>query len=338
MKENDTGRFPMRSMLRCVSACAALVAAFALAFVNPASAAGYPDHAVKVVVPFAAGGPTDVMARLLAQRLSERLGKQFFIENVAGAGGNIGTVNVARAAPDGYTILLASSSYVVNPSLYKNCPYDPYKDFEPVILAAITPNILIVNPQVAAKTAKDLLELIKANPNKFTDASPGLGTTPDLAADLFRATYHLDFAIAPYKGGGPAAQAVLANEVPMSFVAMTPTTGFVKSGKLRALAVTTRKRSTALPDVPTLAEAGITGQESETMQGIFVPKGTPKEIVELLHKEIAAIVAEPEMKAKMAPLGFEPDGGSSAEFAAYVKAEVAKWKKVIADAKIPQIQ
>jgi tripartite-type tricarboxylate transporter receptor subunit TctC len=326
----------MRSFPRCQAAGAALFAAFI--FAAAANAAGYPDHPVKVIVPFAAGGPTDVMARLLAQRLSDRLGKQFFIENVAGAGGNIGTVNVARAAPDGYTMLLASSSYVVNPSLYKTCPYDPYKDFEPVILAAITPNILIVHPSVAAKTAKELIDLIKANPNKFTDASPGLGTTPDLAADLFKATYNLDFAIAPYKGGGPAAQAVLANEVPMSFVAMTPTTQLVKSGRLRALAVTTRKRSTALPDVPTLAEAGITGQDSETMQGVFVPKGTPKEIVQKLHDEIAAIVSEPELKAKMGPLGFEAEGGSQAEFAAYIKAEVEKWKKVIADAKIPQIQ
>jgi len=323
----------MRSYLRYLAAGAALIAT-----VLPACAAGYPDHPVKIVVPFAAGGPTDVMARLVAQKLSERLGQQFYIENVAGAGGNIGTVNVARAAPDGYTMLLASSSYVVNPSLYKNCPYDPYKDFVPVILAAITPNILIVNPSVKANTAKELIELIKANPNKFTFASPGLGTTPDLASDLFKVTYKLDLAIAPYKGGGPAAQAVLANEVPASFVALTPTTAFVKSGKLRALAVTTKKRSVALPDVPTLAEAGITGQDSETMQGVFVPKGTPQDIVARLHDEIAAIVADKDMQAKMGPLGFEPDGGSSAEFVTYIKAEVDKWKKVIADAKIEQIQ
>jgi tripartite-type tricarboxylate transporter receptor subunit TctC len=207
-----------------------------------------------------------------------------------------------------------------------------------VTLAAITPNILIVNPAVEAKTAKDLIALIKANPNKFTFASPGLGTTPDLASDLFKVTYRLDFAIAPYKGGGPAAQAVLANEVPASFVAMTPTTQLVKTGKLRALAVTTKKRSTALPDVPTLAEADITGQDSETMQGVFVPTGTPAAVVETLQREIATIVHMPDMTAKMIPLGFEPEGSSSAEFAAYVKSEVAKWKKVIADAKIKQIE
>jgi len=323
----------MRSLVRAVAVCAALCAAL----VSPASA-GYPDHPVKIIVPFAAGGPTDVMARLIAAKLSEKLGQRFYIENIAGAGGNIGTVNAAKAAGDGYTILFASSSYVVNPSLYTHCPYDPYKDFVPVVLAAVTPNILIVNPAIDAKTAKELIDLIKANPNKFTDASPGIGTTPHLAAELFKATYGLDYVIAPYKGGGPVAQAVMANETPFSFVAMTPTTQLVKTGKLRGLAVTTKKRSSALPDVPTLAEAGVTGQESETMQGVFVPKGTPQPVVDALQREIAAAVALPDMQAKMIPLGFEPAGGSSAEFAAYIKAEVEKWHKVIADAHIKQIQ
>ena len=323
----------MRSFVRAIAACAALCAAF----VSPASA-GYPDHPVKIIVPFAAGGPTDVMARLVAAKLTEKLGQRFYIENIAGAGGNIGPVNVAKAPGDGYTILFASSSYVVNPSLYKNCPYDPYRDFIPVVLAAVTPNILIVNPTIQAKTAKELIDLIKANPNKFTDASPGIGTTPHLAAELFKATYGLDFVIAPYKGGGPVAQAVMANETPFSFVAMTPTTQLVKTGRLRALAVTTKKRSSALPDVPTLAEAGVTGQDSETMQGVFVPKGTPQAVVDSLQREIAAAVALPDMKAKMIPLGFEPEGGSSAEFAAYIKSEVEKWHKVIAEAHIKQIQ
>lgn len=323
----------MRFIVRCFVACALMLAA-----ALPASAAGYPVRPVKVIVPFAAGGPVDVMARLLAQKLGERLGQQFYVENVPGAGGNIGMVAAARAAPDGYTMLVVSSSYTVNPSLYKNCPYDPYKDLIPVTLAAITPNILIVHPSVPAKTPKELIELIKAAPNKFTDASPGVGTTPHLAAELFKATYKLDYAIAPYKGGGPAAQAVLANETPFSFVALTPTTQLVKTGKLRALAVTTKKRSSALPDVPTIGELGISGQDSETIQGVLVPKGTPQEIVDRLQKEIAAIVAAPDMQAKMEPLGFEPAGGTSAEFAAYIKADVEKWKKAIADAHIQQIE
>lgn len=304
----------------------------------PAAAAGYPDRTVKIIVPFAPAGPTDVMARLIAQKLSENLKQQFIVENHAGAGGNLGISTVARSPGDGYTILFVSSSFTVNPSLYKNCPYDPYKDFIPVSLAAITPNILIVNPSVPAKTPKDLIEAIKANPNKYTDASPGIGTTPHLAAELFKASYHLDYAIAPYKGGAPAAQAVLANETPFSFVAMTPTTQLVKAGKLVALAVTTKKRSAALPDVPTIAEAGITGQESETIQGVLVPKGTPQTVVDLLQKEIATIVAMPDLQAKMLPLGFDPVGGTSAEFAGYIKADIEKWKKVISDAKIKQIE
>lgn len=324
----------LRTFAKFVTA-AALLAALGM---TGASAAGYPDKPVRIVVPFAAGGPTDVMARLIAQKLSEKLGQQFYVENLAGAGGNIGMANVARAPGDGYTILIASSSYVVNPSLYKNCPYDAEKDFIPVTLAAVTPNALIVHPSVEAKTAKELIALIKAHPNKFTFASAGLGTTPDLAESLFKVTYNLDIVIAPYKGGGPAAQAVLANEAPVAFLAMTPVTQLIKMGKIRALAVTTQKRSSALPDVPTLAEAGVTGQNSETMQGVFVPKATPKEIVALLQREISAIVKNPEMQAKMLPLGFEPEGNSSAEFAAYVKADVAKWKKVIADAKIPRIE
>jgi len=311
----------MRSIFRTLTLCTALVAGLGLA-------AGYPDHPVKIIVPFAAGGPTDVMARLLAQKLGEKLGQQC----------NIGTANAARSAADGYTILIASSSYVVNPSLYKNCPYDAFTDFIPVTLAAITPNVLIVHPSIEAKTAKDLIALIKAHPNKYTFASAGLGTTPDLAESLFKVTYNLDFVIAPYKGGGPAAQAVLANEAPMAFLAMTPVAQLIKASKIRALAVTTAKRSSALPEVPTLAEAGLTGQNSETMQGVFVPKGTPKAIVDLLQHEISAIVTNPEMQAKMLPLGFEPEGTTSAEFAAYVKADVAKWKKVIADAKIAQIE
>jgi tripartite-type tricarboxylate transporter receptor subunit TctC len=322
----------MRSTLRGLAACAVLLAAVLTTIAAPA----YPERTVKIIVPFAAGGPTDVIARLIAQQLSKRLGQQFYVENLAGAGGNIGMADAVRAAADGYTILMASSSYVVNPSLYKNCPYDP-NSFVPVTLAAVTPNVLIVNPSVPAQSAQQLLALIKANPGKYTFASPGLGTTPHLASELFRSTYHLDFAIATYRGGAPATEAVLANETPVAFVAMSTATPLVKADKLRALLVTTKKRSTALPEIPTSAEAGLSGQESETMQGVFVPKGTPKAIVDLLQREIAAIVKMPDLKSKMMPLGFEPVGSSSAEFAAYIAAEIVKWKGVITDAKIPQI-
>jgi len=325
----------MRKLARILAACAAIGAS---ALASTPAVAEYPDHPVKMIIPFAAGGPTDIMARIIGQKLSDKFGQAFVVENQAGAGGNTGTANAARAAPDGYTILVASSSYVVNPSLYKNCPYDPEKDFLPVTLAAVTPNLLIVHPSVPANSAKELIAVLKDNPGKYAFASPGIGTTPHLAAELLKVTYHLDFALAPYRGGGPAAEAVASGHAPISFLAMTSTTEMVKSGMLRALAVTADKRSPALPDVPTSAEAGISGQESETMQGVFVPKGTPQAIVELLQHEIAAIVAMPDVTPKMLPLGFEPRGSSSAEFAAYIKNEVAKWKRLIKEAEIPQIE
>jgi tripartite-type tricarboxylate transporter receptor subunit TctC len=290
---------------------------------GPAQATGYPDHPVKVVVPFAPAGPTDVMARLIAQKLSEALRQQFYVENHPGAGGNIGMTQVAKSAPDGYTILVASSSYVVNPSLYAKNPYDPFKDFAPVTLAAASPNILVVNADF---------------PGKYNYAMPGTGTTPHLAGELFKLTFKLDLATVPFNGAGPAIQSAVAGHTPIAFTALPPTAPQVQGGKLRGLAVTSDKRSSALPDVPTMAEAGVTGQESETMQGIFLPAGTPKEIVALLNREIAKAMAMPDVKEKCTQLGFDPVADKPDEFAAYIKKEVEKWAKVIKDAKIPQIQ
>jgi tripartite-type tricarboxylate transporter receptor subunit TctC len=293
---------------------------------------------VKVIVPFAAGGPTDVMARLLAQKLSESLKQQFYVENHAGAGGNIGTTMVARAAPDGYTILVASSSYVVNPSLYAHNPYDAFKDFAPVTLAAASPNILVVNPSIPAKSVKELIALVQANPGKYTIANPGLGTTPQLAAELFKLSYKLDATSVPFNGAGPAIQSAVAGQTPIAFAALPPTAPQVTGGNLRGLAVTSTKRSAALPDVPTMAEAGVEGQESETMQGVFAPAGTPQDIIDLLNREIAKLMQLPDVQAKCAELGFDIVADTPAEFAGYIKKEVEKWGKVINDAKIPQIQ
>jgi tripartite-type tricarboxylate transporter receptor subunit TctC len=297
----------------------------------------YPDRPVKIIVPFAAAGPTDVVARLIAQKLSEKFGQQFYTENMGGAGGNLGMAAVARSPADGYTILFSSSSYTVNPSLYAKSPYDPDKDFAPVTKAAGSPNGLFVHPSIPAKSVKELVDLLKANPGKYTFASPGIGTTPHLSSELFKLTFGLDFALAPFPGGGPSIQSVVGGHTPMCFQAIPPATPLVKDGKLRALAITAKTRSPALPDVPTLDELGIKGQEAETMQGVLVPAGTPKPIVDLLQTEIARIVNLPDVRDKMLAMGLEPDGMSPAEFAAYIKADVAKWKKVIADAKIPQI-
>lgn len=324
----------MRFTLRSLLACAAIVAA---AGIGPASAA-YPEKPVKVIVPFAAGGPTDVMARLIAQKLSESLKQQFYIENRAGAGGNLGMAEVARAAPDGYTMLVASSSFVVNPSLYAKNPYDAHKDFAPVTLAAASPNILVVNASFAAKSAQELVEILKKEPGKYSIANPGVGTTPQLAAELFKLQLKLDATSVPFNGAGPAIQSAVAGHTPIAFTALPPTSPQVKAGTLRGLAVTSAKRSAALPDVPTMAELGFKDQESETMQGIFLPANTPKAIVDLLNKEVAKAMAMEDVKAKCAQLGFDPVANSPAEFTAYIKKEVEKWGKVIKDANIPQIQ
>jgi tripartite-type tricarboxylate transporter receptor subunit TctC len=330
-------------MIAVLSRHAAMLLVIALAGIGliqtmpKAHAQSYPNKPVKVIVPFSPAGPTDVMARLIAQKLSENLKQQFYIENHPGAGGNIGMTQAAKSAPDGYTILVASSSFVVNPSLFAKNPYDAFKDFAPVTLAAATPNILVVNPDIPAKTVKELIELVKANPGKYTIANPGIGTTPQLAAELFKLTYKLDATSVPFGGAAPAIQSTAGGHTSIAFTALPPTAPQVQGGTLRGLAVTSKKRSSALPDVPTLAEAGIAGQESVTMQGILVPAGTPKEIVDLLNREIAKVMALPDVQAKCAQLGFDVVADKPEEFSAYIKAEVEKWSNVIRDAKIPQI-
>src|SRR5438270_7289090 len=321
----------MRIIFRIAALCAALIA-------GPALAQPYPNKIVRIIVPFPAGGPTDVMARFIGQKLSERLGQQFIIENQPGAAGNIGMASAAKAPADGYTILFVSSSFVVNPSLYQRVPYDPEKDFVPITKAAAATHALIANPEVPARTVRELVDLIRADPTKFNIASPGMGTTPSLSIELFKQSLGLDaLLVIPFAGGTPSIQSVVAGHTPLSFQAIPPATALIKEGKLRALAVTSLKRAAALPDVPTLDELGITGQEAETMQGVLAPAGTPKEIVNLLQREIAAILATPDVKDKIAVLGFVPSGMSSAEFDAYIKAEIAKWRKVIENGNIPKI-
>jgi tripartite-type tricarboxylate transporter receptor subunit TctC len=323
----------MKSIIRAAVLFAATLAAGA----GHAQTGNYPDRPVKVIVPFPAAGPTDVVARLVTQKLSEKFGQQFYVENMSGAGGNLGMGAAARSAGDGYTILFVSSSYTVNTSLYAKPPYDPDKDFAPVTMAGTSPNGLFVHPSIPAKTLKELVDLLKANPGKYTFASPGIGTTPHLSSELFKLTFKLDFALAPFPGGGPSIQSVVAGHTPICIQAIPPAIPLVKDGKLRALGITAKARSPSLPDVPTFDELGIKNQEADTMQGVLVPAATPKPIVELLQKEIARIVQLPDVKSKMEAIGLEIGGMPSAEFAAYIKADIAKWKRVITDAKIQQI-
>jgi tripartite-type tricarboxylate transporter receptor subunit TctC len=298
------------------------------------TAGSYPDKPVRIIVPFAPAGPTDVVARLVSQKLSERLGKQFYIENVTGAGGNTGMGQAARAAPDGYTILFVSSSFVVNPSLYPKIPYDPYKDFAPVTVVGDAPNALLVNPAVPAKTVRELIDYIRANPGKISYGSAGTGTTPHLSGELFRLTSNLDIVHVPFSGAGPAIQALAGDHTPMAFTSLPPAIPLITEGKIRALAVTAAKRTAALPNVPTMAEAGLPGQEADTMQAVLVPAGTPRPIVELLYREIKAIVALPDVRERFDVLGLEPSANTPEEFAAQIKVEIAKWSKVIHGANI----
>jgi tripartite-type tricarboxylate transporter receptor subunit TctC len=321
----------MRLLSRIVVCLALLLLA------GPVHAQQYPAKPVKIIVPFPAGGVTDIVARLIAQKLSEKLGQQFYIENIAGAGGNLGMGNAARSAGDGYTVLFASSSIVVNPSLYNKIPFDVDKDFIPVTKAGATPNSWQTNPDFPAKSMKDLIDLFKREPGKYSVASPGSGTTPSLSIEMLKQALNLNFVVVPFAGGGPLVQSLLGGHTPIACSAVGNAMNLIKENKIRVLAITTKKRIETLPNIPTLEEFGIKDQEAETMTGVFVPAGTPKPVVDLLQKEISTIVNTPDIKKRILELGIIPEGDSSADFAVYVKNEIAKWKRVIEAGNIKKI-
>jgi tripartite-type tricarboxylate transporter receptor subunit TctC len=322
--------------MNCFARCLAFSAAslIAGAICSPAqSQATYPDRPVRIIVPFAPAGPVDVVARIVGQKLTENLGKQFFVENQAGAGGNLGMGNAAKAAPDGHTILFVSSSYVVNPSLYARVPYDPYKDFIPVTVAGDVANTVIVHPSVPAKSVKELVDLIKSG--KYNNyAHAGVGTTPHLSGELFKLSAKLDLVHVPFPGAGPAIQSTVAGHTPIMFTTLAPAIPLIKDGKLRSLAVMAKARSPALPDVPTMEEAGFKDQEADTFFAMLVPAGTPKAIVDLLYSETIKILKMPDVKERFAAIGVDVVGNTPDEFAAQIKAEIGKWSKVIKDANI----
>jgi tripartite-type tricarboxylate transporter receptor subunit TctC len=294
----------------------------------------YPARPVRVIIPYAPGGPTDVFGRLMAQKLSEQLGKQLYVENIGGAGGNVGMGQGAKAAPDGYTILVVAPTIVINPALYDKVPFDPYKDFDPVTLAVTSPDVLSVHPSLPVATVKDLVALIKANPGKYNFASPGTGTPGHLVGEQFRLSLGLDLVHVPFNSAGLAIGSTIAGHTPIAFTTPPPVVPQVKEGKLRALAVASKTRSRALADVPTMAEAGYPDIEGEAWFAVVVPARTPKEIITLLHREIVKLIALPDMKERLAMLGFEPVGNTPEECAAQFKTEIAKWAKVIREAGI----
>jgi tripartite-type tricarboxylate transporter receptor subunit TctC len=317
------------------------VLAFALVWSGSVHAQGaygpavnYPNRPVKVIVPFAPGGVTDVIARMWAQRMTQSSGQNFYVENLGGGGSNIGMGIAARQAPDGYAILLAATSFTVNPSLYNKIAYDPFKDFAPVTLVASTPNVLVVHPSVPAKSLSALIELLRAHPGKYSYATSGAGTPNHIQAEVFKLSLKLDLTGVPFSGGGPAIQSTVAGHTPIAFTSLTPVQSLVAGGQLRALAVTGIKRSPVWPDVPTLAEAGVPGQEADTFTGLLVPAGTPRGIIDKLHAETVKILAKPEMAQQLEQLGFIAGGNSPDEFAARLKEEIASWRKMIEDAHI----
>jgi len=289
---------------------------------------------VRVIVPFGPGGPTDVFARLAAQKLSQRLGQQFYVENILGGGSNVGTGQAARAAPDGHTILFTVSAFVTNPAFIVKVPYDPIKDFVPVALPAASPQVLVVHPSVQANTVKDLVALIRANPGKFTYGSGGVGGQAHLTFEQFRQSLGLDIVHVPFGGGGPMIAAVVAGHISVGLSLLPPAVPQIKEGSLRALALTSTMRSQSLPDIPTGAEAGYPILEGDQWLGVFVPTATPKEIIATLHRRIVETVALPDMKARLETLGFYPVETTPEQFADRIGVELEKWRRVIRTANI----
>ncbi len=312
-----------------------LMALSALPFGSTALAQGFPDRPVTLVVPFAAGGSTDVVARIVAQKMSEDLGEQVIVQNVAGAGGNLGADNVARADPDGYTILMGTvATHALNPLILKTKPYDPEKDFAPISLLVVVPNVLVVNPELPAKNVAELLALLKAKPDEYSYASSGNGTPLHLSGELFKKMAGVSMQHIPYKGAGPALNDVIGNQVPIMFDNLPSSSSHIKAGTLRALAVTTAERAPSFPDVPTVAEAGIPGYETYTWNALFAPANTPQPVVARLNEAANKALKDPAVIERMKEFSATIVGSTPDELATHVKAELAKWTPVVRDANV----
>jgi tripartite-type tricarboxylate transporter receptor subunit TctC len=309
---------------------AVLAAASALSLMPWAHAQGYPSKPVTIVVPYSPGGGHDAMARILAERLGERLGQAVLVENKAGANGMLGADYVTRAAPDGYTILFASpAEIVISPTAYKSMRYDPMKDLAPVTLAGMTPLVVVANPAVGVKTIPELIALAKAQPGKLSFGTAGNASSQHLAGALLNNMAGIDLQHIPYKGAGPATNDVLAGQIPFAIVGMAPVLGHIRAGKLVAVAITQAQRAAFAPNVPTVSETpGLEGFEATHWMGVFVPARTPPEIVQRLQTEIAAVLKTPEVRDRLTKLGIEPVGDTSAEFRAFLVADQARFARM----------
>ena len=314
-------------------AAVAILAALAcclLAAAGTATAQAWPTRPVKLVVPFPPGGPLDTIGRAIAQKLTEAWGQSVIVENKPGAGGNIGADFVAKSAPDGYTVVMgALSTHAVNPSLYAKMPYDAQKDFAPITLVAITPNVLVVNPSLPVHSVKELIAYAKAHPGKLSFGSGSIGSAGHLAGELFKVDTGVDMVHVPYKGAAPAMQALLAGDTQLMFDNLASSMAQVKAGKLRALAVTTAQRSSFAPDLPTMAEAGVPGFDISTWFGLLAPAGTPPAVIEKWNAGVTKILSAPDMRARLAAQGAEASPDTPAQFAQFIASEIAKYARVV---------
>ena len=303
----------------------------ALSCAAASALAEYPDKPVKIIVPYPPGGTTDILARVIAQRLGERLKQSFIVENRGGASGAIGTQAVAKSPADGYTLCMGTiGTHGINSALFKNLPYDAVKDFAPITIVGITPNVLTVHPSVPAKNLQELLALARAKPGTLNFGSTSPGGSPHMAGELFKTMANIDIAHIPYKGAGPMLIDLIGGQIQMGFDNMPSSIGHIRSGKLRAIAVTTTKRWPGAPDVPTMAESGLPGYEVSAWFGLLAPAGTPKPVVDLLYKNIGDILKQPDMVKQLFELGAEPGGNTPEAFARYIAADVEKWTRVVA--------
>jgi tripartite-type tricarboxylate transporter receptor subunit TctC len=313
------------ALLRALAAFVLALAAAPLALAD-----GYPSRPIHFIVPYPAGGPLDTVARLLGQKVSESVHQPVVVENRPGAGGNIGADAVAKSAPDGYTILMgAVATHAINPTLYSNIPYDPVKDFAPVTEVAWTPNVLVVNPKLPVHDVKEFIAYAKAHPGELNFGSGSTGSAGHLAGELFKTMAGVKMVHVPYKGAGPAMQDLIGGQIQLMFDNLASSLGQIRAGKVRALAVTTAKRSSLAPELPTIAESGLPGFDISTWFGIFAPGGTPRPIVDRLHDAFVKALDAPDVQATMKKMGAEPVGNTPEQFAAFIQSEAKKYARVI---------
>jgi tripartite-type tricarboxylate transporter receptor subunit TctC len=304
---------------------------------TPAWADTYPSRPIRVIVPYPAGGPNDTIARLITRNLSESWGQSIYIENIPAGAGNVGTAAAARAPADGYSLVVVTSSFVINPSLYSKSPYDPIKEFAPVTMIAAAPHVLVVHPSFPARDVKELVAAVRANPGKYSYASAGTGQSSHLAGELFKLTTAIDLVHVPFNGAAPAITSTIGGHTLIAFISLPAAADHIKTGKLRALATTASARSGMHANIPTMAEAGIPNQESVFMQGMLFPAGTPKDIIDLWYRETARVASLSDIRQRFATLGLDLVVNTPDEFSALIRSELVRWSKVVRDAHIEPV-